>query len=138
MRRFLGMAMMAAALALTSAVGEARADLIAYVTTGTGSGRLGSTNFTNQAFTITMIADTAQVQDLGSFFGVNNISTTIQLGSTNLTATAGSSYASRTTLPANAEFDYSGGRVGDFVDAFPVSLNVPGLLGYGLKTPIGP
>lgn len=136
MRRFVGLT--ALAVAFLAAAGDTRAAMITYTITGTGSGTLGAASFTDQAFTVTIIADTTQVQDTGFNFAVNNLSASILLGSTDLVALAGSSYASKHPSPSFAGFYYSGSHVGDDIDAFPVGFKSPALFGYDLKTSIGP
>lgn len=113
------------------------ADQIKYETTGVASGHLAGVPFTSVLFTLTSLADTTQVQDIGAL-GVNNLSTTIQLGATTLTTIAGSSYASKTALPQFATFYYSGVLVGDFFDTPNIYLYSPLLLNYDLKTSVGP
>lgn len=113
------------------------ADQIKYETTCVASGHLAGVPFTSVLFTLTSLADTTQVQDIGAL-GVNNLSTTIQLGATTLTTIAGSSYASKTALPQLATFYYSGVLVGDFFDTPNIYLYSPLLLNYDLKTSVGP
>lgn len=115
-----------------------RADQIKFETTGIVSGHLAGVPFSNAMFTLTTLADTTQVQDTGSAFGINNLSTTIQLGATTLTTIAGSSYTSKTAFPQLADFYYFGGLVGDFFDTPNIYLYSPQLLNYDLKTPVGP
>lgn len=115
-----------------------RAGQIKYETTGVASGRLAGVPFTSVPFTLTSLADPTQVQDTGSALGINNLSTTIQLGVTTLTTPAGSSYTSKTAVPQVANFYYTGGLVGDFFDTPNICFYSPLLLNYDLKTPVGP
>lgn len=138
MRRLVWIVPMAMALVSSMVSQEARAGLITYTTTGVGSGTLGATAFTNQAFTITSVADSSQVQDLTFSYGVNNESTTIKLGATSLTTAAGSSYVAKTAVPSVAQFYYSGVLVGEFFDTPNLDLLNTSFLGYDLKTPLGP
>ncbi len=138
MRHVKWIALIAVVFATSLGAREVRAGLISYVTTGVGSGSLDGNAFTNQAFTLTILADPSQVQDRGFSYVVNNLSTSVQLGSTRLTALAGSSFSFKNISPDLAGFYYSGGTIDDEIDTFPVQLLSPALLGFDLISPIGP
>jgi hypothetical protein len=138
MRCLVSLVTTAAVSLLIALADEAPAAQIAYITTGVGSGTLGATPFTNQPFAVTAIAETSQVQDNPFSFGVNNISTTVQLGATSLTASPGSSYAAKNADPQFAAYFWSNLLVGDEIDTAEITLVNSGFFGFDLKTALGP
>jgi hypothetical protein len=65
---------------ILSVSGFANASLIEYIYTGTGSGSIGNTNFTDVFFTITEYSDTENIQSCGgSCIYLNSNSATISL-----------------------------------------------------------
>jgi len=128
----------AAALIFLTSSAPARAEPIFYITTGVGSGGLGPIRFTDQAFTITMFADTDDVQSLPFTFGVKNLSTTVRVGATPATGLPGSSYARSRPGTGFGAFFYSQVLVGEEFDEAQVDLQNTALNGYDLKGPFGP
>jgi hypothetical protein len=118
---------------LTSA--GSQAGTIIHTTSGTGSGSLAGVSFTNQPFQVTITANTGDVQTPGfPDFAVNNVSTTIQLGSSVATTYAGSTYVNH----ASGYFYYSSVAVGDFFDTSNFYITNNAFKTYDLQSSLGP
>jgi hypothetical protein len=125
------------------AVGQqARAEQISYITSGTGSGTLGATQFTNQPFTVTIVADTADVQTVvsGLSVGVDNQSVQVQVGATTAIGPVnGSSYGLASTVNT-AGFGYSELSLAQAfdIDTFNFAVEITSISSYDLVSFIGP
>ncbi len=116
-------------LGLTVA-GTAHAASIDYIFTGTFDGTLGSTSYTNQAFSVTLTGDTTAVTSGGDEF--NNIpsSTTFTIGST-----SGSFGGNFNEVAINSPFNTIGFEQSNSVSGFAVeALSSSALTGYALDT----
>jgi hypothetical protein len=140
-RTFGRILVIAAGLMLVASGQWAHATPIHYITSGTGSGVLGATPFTNQPFTVTIAADTAGVQTVvaGLSVGVNNQSVQVQVGATTANGSVnGSSYGLASTINT-AGFGYSELSLAQAldIDTFNFALEISSIPSYGLG-PIGP
>ena len=111
---------------------SARAGMITYAFTATGSGTLGANAFTDASFTITSTADTSHVASTGEGFSVPDLTATVSV----------SGLGAATFTDPTTTIDNQGlGKVG-------ISDSVPGVallfednaafVTYDLTTPIGP
>jgi len=124
-----------AALVLLSA-GLLYADPITYTFTGSGTGSLGATNFTNASFTVTLTSDTSNVAVqpvLGSIPGIIGLPADIDIagiGTENFTGTA-------FIFAGGVSVGFGEGNSG--VPSLPgnlITVNNAALTGYGLTTGI--
>jgi hypothetical protein len=111
---------------------SARAGMITYTFTATGSGRLGANAFTDASFAITSTADTNQVTSTGEGFSVPDLTATIFVSGVG-TAT----FTNPTTNIDNQPLGRAG--ISDSVPGTALLFeDNPAFLTYDLTTPIGP
>jgi hypothetical protein len=119
-----------AAVALGAVSMAAHADPVNYTLTGTMSGTLGATTFTDATVTFTFLGDTANTQSLGAGFFTNDIgSGTVTIGGLG-TATVTSS-----TFGVIGSGLGSNGSAGFFDGSFDVGISDPTLADYDLTAP---
>ncbi len=127
------------AIAVSAMLGRAHADQIKYVVQGIGSGQVNTTPFTNQPFTFTMLAHTENVVTGPFYLAVNNDSVALQMGATNYTGFAGSSYVfPQPSFPTSAAFTFVQALVGDDWDSGQINAYNLAFTTYDMKTEIGP
>jgi hypothetical protein len=115
------------------AASEAYATPISYTFNGIGSGTIGTTAFTNSAFTFVFTADTTAIDASGApFYRLNNVGGTFTEAATTVTLTP------TVTLVATAAAATP--RINFFNATFDngLGINDPSLASYQLSTSFGP
>ena len=139
MRRFHWTIVIAGVLACVATAGNAGAVEIQYVVQGIGSGQANTTPFTDQPFTLTLLAHTENVVTGPFYLAVNNDSVALQVGVTNYTGFAGSSYVfPQPSLPEYAGFTFVQALVGTDWDSGNMNAYNLAFTTYDMKTEIGP
>jgi hypothetical protein len=129
-------------IALITFVGPAKANPITYTLTAVGSGSLGSEYFTNETFTITSTADTANITEST---GYSSISTYIVPDTTSAVSVDGLATATFTVPSEEVALSVVGdvaiqapSQINDTFSVIVLGAATSGLNSYNLNTSIGP
>ncbi len=130
-------------IVLAAFVRPAKAEPITYTLTAVGSGTLGSASFSNETFTITSTANTANITESAgpfntSIYMVPGITSTVSVAGLGIaTFTVPTEDLSTTGLPGSFAFTAEPPNSDDFY-ANLLGVATSGLSGYNLSTSIGP